>query len=309
MKRITIVLALLALSGSLPPVVATAAPAPGDATAHAISVGRIQRPAAGSGVKQLTVEVRAPGDAQPRRFVVSGPDKVMQDDERPVARVVGERLLVHTEAVIAVFDLATGRQLFDAVAAPGVVSSRDGRRIAWEEPQRPFTPEAASSSVVQVLDVPSLEAAPVFPERESVQRGQFGNLLAWEDDAAKRHSAGALAWSPDGTRLAFFCTHGMLGNPEEPRREFLTVVDVAGGPGRSRFVHRPFDWAPYLKRNADPRDQEPYFAVESITWSEDDTLVVEPPPFAWWLEDELVIPLAPLGEIERDLAGSRKEGA
>lgn len=59
----------------------------------------------------------------------------------------------------------------------------------------------------------------------------------------------------------------------------------------SRFVHVPFDWTAHLKPGVETDGRKPFFAVESATWREDGTLLVHPPPYARWLEDEIVVPL------------------
>lgn len=279
-----------------------------------IDIGPIQTAAATDGpgqIKEFTVAVRSQNEAEERRFLVQGPDKLIDRDEHPRAEKVGDRLLVTTRSVIAVFDLATGKKVIDQIAAPEVVYSDDGRRVAFRTLQSKFVPAEATSTVIQALDVPTLELAPVFPERTVIEPSQFGRLLAWIDKPADRHSAGPLFLSPDGTRLVFFCTHA-LGAPESPREVYLVVVDLSRGPAESTFSHTPFDWEMYLRPGVSTSDRSLYFVAESVTWQDEDVLHVTPPEYAHWLEDEIVIQLPGLRpsnaeetvERQRDDAGT-----
>lgn len=262
----------------------------GSGAGPSISVSPIRTVAASGGapgmVREFTVSLEWPGVPM-QQFVVQGPYKLIDVDEEVHAQVVGDRLLVLTDAVIAGFDLGSGERVLDLVGAPEVVASSDGTRVAFETSQAPFTPPEASSSVIQVVDVASLTIEPVFPERSEIEPSQFGSLLAWIEDPAERHSAGRLVFSPDGSRLAFFCTHG--GIHGEPADVYLTVVDLPDDLARSRFVHQPFDWKAHLRPRASAGERRPYFAVESVVWTEDDALVVRTPPYASWLEPELTV--------------------
>lgn len=242
-------------------------------------------------LKEFTVTVEAPTEeGEPQRFVVQGPDDFVNLEEQPRGKIVDSRLLVTTRALIAVFDLETGDQVLHVVAAPQVAVTDDGRRVAFETLQRRFTPPEASSSVIQVLDVPTLQVEPVFPQRSAISPSQFGQLLAWVDDPSNRHSAGKLFFSPDGSRLVFFCTHG--GNqPDVRQKVYLVVVDLSQGLDESCFIHRPFDWQEHLRPEIKLGDRRPYFDAESLEWRDDDTLVVRPPHRARWLEDQIVVPL------------------
>jgi len=130
----------------------------------------------------------------------------------------------------------------------------------------------------------------VFPERSVIQPAQFGGLLAWIEDPLERHSAGELVFSPDGSEVAFFCTH-VPASPDGLQRVFLVVIDLSKGLAESRFVHVSFDWTAHLEPGVETDGRKPFFAVESVTWRDDGTLLVHPPPYARWLEDEIVVPL------------------
>lgn len=262
----------------------------GEAT---VAFGEIRTaPAPGDGrgqVKEIPVTVERPGEAT-RRLVVRGPDELIDARATPRGEVVGDRLMVATPGLVAVLDLESGEPLLERVTGPQLAVGEDGRRVAFETLQRRFTPPEASSSVIQVIDVPALAVEPVFPERETIEPSQFGQLLAWVDDPEERHSAGPMAFSPDGGRLAFFCTHGGT-RPDHPGEVYLVVVDLAGDLSRSRFVHRPFDWRRHLRPGVAAGERPFYFAVETIRWSGEETLTAEPPGYAHWLEREIAVPV------------------
>jgi len=279
--------------------------------APSISVGPIQPAAADRGpgeTRELTVTLQPAAGGEPRRFVVRGPGNLMDLDEQANAQLVGDRLLVHTRAVIAVFDLESGDQALDLVAAPEVAASSDGRLVAFEVLQRRFTPVEASSSVIEVLDVETLDHGPVFPERSVIRPSQFNGPLAWIADPGERHSAGRLFFSPDGSELVFFCTHAPA-SPEEPQRVFLAVVDLSRGLSGARFLHLPFDWTAHRKPDVAPGGGKPFFAVESVTWTADGALLARPPRVARWLEDEIVVPLPGPEVWDEEGSASRPEGS
>jgi len=97
-------------------------------------------------------------------------------------------------------------------------------------------------------------------------------------------------FSPGGRKVAFFCTHAPA-DPDGLQRVFLVVIDLSEGLAGSRFVHVPFDWTAHLDPDVATGDRKPFFSVESVIWREDGTLLVHPPPYARWLEDEIVVPL------------------
>lgn len=270
----------------------------GSGAAPSISMSPIRTVAAPGGapgmVREFTVTLQKAGGGPVQSYVVQGPYKALDADEEPRARVVGDRLLVLTDAVIAVFDLGSGEQVLDLVGAPGVTVTGDGRRVAFETSQTPFTPPEASSSVIQVVDVPSLAVEPVFPERSAVEPSQLGTPMTWIEDPAERHSAGQLVFSPDGLRLAFFCTHGGL-EAGEAAEVYLTVVDLPDDLARSRFIHQAFDWKAHLLPRVAAGERRLYFAVESVVWTEEDALVVRAAPSAHWLEREFTVPVPERG--------------
>jgi len=294
MRRTMLCLALPVLLGPAPAAWAGQEPA---TRAPATEIGPVEPGSAAAGqseTRELTVTVGTGGGTgiggERRRFVVEGPRNLLDLDETARAQVVGGHLLVFTRAVLAVFDLASGEKVLGEVAAPGVVASRDGRRVAFEALQRRFTPPEASSSVVEALDVTSLAVEPVFPDRSVIRPAQLGGLVAWIEDPLERHSAGKLVFSPDGERLAFFCTH-VRASPGGLQRVFLVVIDLSKGVSGSVFVHVPFDWTAHLEPGVDLGETTPYFAVESLTWSGSGALIVHPPASAWWLQEEIIVPL------------------
>lgn len=282
-----LIVAALALAPVAP---AAAGERAGERPAISISAVRTA-PATGAAgvVREFTVSLQETAGGAVQRFVVQGPYKLLDPDEKPRAQVVGRRLLVWTDALIAVFDLESGERLLDLGGAPGVVAAADGRRVAFETSQLPFTAPEAESSVIQVLDVPSGAVEPVFPERSLIEPSQLGVPTAWIEDPAARHFAGPLALSPDGSRLAFFCDHGGALAEGAPREVFLVVADLPADLAASRFVHEAFDWQAHLRRPAAAGEREPYFAVESLAWTEDGGLAVRTPSYAPWLEPEFTV--------------------
>lgn len=305
-RRVHRIAAAAALA--LAPVAAVAAgePAAERATISIAAIRTVPAPGGQPGmVKQFTVTLRPAGGGPARNFVVHGPDKLIDAGEQPRAEILGDRLLVLTEAVIAVFDLGSGEQLLDLAAAPVVAATADGRRAAFETLQHRFTPPEASSSVIQVLDVPSGAVEPVFPERSLIEPAQLGGLLAWIDDPAERHSAGPLIFSPDGSRLAFFCHHGGDLAEGAPKEVYLVVVDLPADLADSRFVHQRFDWKAYLRPRVAADVRDPYFDVESLSWSEDGELTVRTPLSTPWLEPEFTVPVP---ETEGQAGASKSAG-
>lgn len=260
--------------------------------AVSISQSRTVQATEGVGVaREFVISVSAAAGSEPRKLFFRGPGELIDPGEQPRAEVVGERLVVYTRSVIALFDLASGDEIVDRVAAPGVAASADGRWLAFKVLQLPFTPPEATSSVVEVLDVSTAQVEPVFPQRSLIEPTQFGRLLAWIDTPSERHSAGDLVFSPDGTRLAFFCTH--QGEAETPAAVYLVVIDLSRGLAAARFTHQPFDWEAFLRPGVETAGRKLYFAVESLRWTEGDILSVTTPPYARWLERELAVPLPP----------------
>ena len=287
MKRTILWLALPMLLASASAACADQEPA---TTVPSIEVGPVEARSTIGGqgeTRELTVTVGT-GD-ESRQFVVQAPGSLLDRGEKAEARVVGEHLLVYTGAVIAIFDLESGEQVLDQVAAPRVVASSDGELVAFEALRRRFTPPEASSSVIEAVDVKNVAMEPVFPDRSVIRPAQFGGVLAWIEDPLDRHSAGELVFSPDGEQVAFFCTH-IPATPDGLQRVFLVVIDLSGLP-ESRFVHVPFDWTASLQPDVDMGDRKPYFAVGSMAWSDRGEIVVHPPRYARWLKDEIDVEL------------------
>lgn len=257
--------------------------------------------------REFTVTVEPVGEGEPQHFKVRGPYKLLSLDEQPRGEIVDDRLVVTTSRLIAVFDLETGEQLVDKVAAPEVVVTEDGRRVAFVTLQLKFLPIEATSSVIQVIDVPTLQIEPVFPERSIIERSPTGRLLAWVDEPADRHLAGDLFFSPDGSRLGFFCSHGGSTMPDVQRQLYVVMVDLSRGVDESRFIHRPFDWEAYLRPNVDLGDRQPYFVVESLEWTDNNTVVIRVPDDLWWLKDHIVIELPPPNEWPTETHSAEEE--
>lgn len=282
-------LLLVALAGGATP------PEPPNAS---VTVGPIERDVRDGrpGLARFTVEVLEGGKAAPQRFVVSAPDKMLGSRERPTTYLVGSRLVVLTEAIIAVFDRLANQQVLDVVASPGVAATDDGRHLAYEALQRPFTSPEASGSVVVVVDVTTLERQAVFPEREAVRAEPSGRFSVWEEDTAQRHAVELLAFSADGKRLAFLCRHGDLADPGGPRQEYVGIVDLSRGLAASSFVHLPFDWRKHLKAGVELQGRQPFFAADSLRWSSEQTLVIRSSSGAWWLEPEITFAVGGEGQ-------------
>ena len=221
--------------------------------------------------------------------MVLAPGSLLDRGEKAEARVVGEHLLVYTGAVIAIFDLESGEQVLDQVAAGRVVASSTARLVAFEALRRRFTPSEASSSVIEAVDVKNVAIEPVFPNHSVIRPAQFGWPRRGSRTRWTATLAGELAFSPDGEQVAFFCTH-IPATPDGLQRVFLVVIDLSGLP-ESRFVHMPADWTASLQPDVDMGDRKPYFAVGSMAWSDRGEIVVHPPRYARWLKDEIDVEL------------------
>lgn len=233
-------------------------------------------------LKEVTVTVHpAEVGEPPQHFVVRGPGDFFWVNEQPQSEIVEDRLLITTDQKILVFDLTTGDQMVDIAGGSKVVASADGRRVAFE---------TESSSVVQVLDVPTLRIEPVFPERSRIELTQLGGLVSRVEEPEDRHSVGKLYFSPGDSRLFFFCTHP-AGPPDARQKVHLVVIDLSHELDATHFTHRPFDWKWYIRPDVELGDKTPYFAVESLIWLSNGTVVVTPPPDSWWLQEEIAIPL------------------
>jgi hypothetical protein len=241
------------------------------------------REVAATQTREFILEIRGAG-APLRRAVFSGPQKLLSPDHPPATKVVGRRLLAFTEGVLAIFDLATGKEELFRVAIPPVTPTADGRRVAYIESQLPFTPKEATSMIVNVVDVSTLDSRPVFPERTAISKGGAGNLLVWEEDPAKRCTTDKLFWSPEGNRLLFFCA--------SDTHEYSSVlVDLRKGLDASRFTRQPLPREQYLKPGAPSEGSETFFAVASVTWLDGNRVEVRTAPQNRWLKDRLVLDL------------------
>jgi WD40 repeat protein len=131
----------------------------------------------------------------------------------------GERLLVQTAQSAILFDAATGRRLRSfAVDAASVSLSPDGERLAvaaWKW-------ERAPQGVVAVLTVQAWQTATA---KVIFSRVEMGTSPAAGDWATKKP---ALAWGPDGRRLAFGDSEGCA----------LRVWDAATGKETVYRGHR-----------------------------------------------------------------------
>src|SRR5262245_31159745 len=176
--RVLLHLAQLAFLGGFAAVIALPATVLGEEPPVAVSItGTREVPETHS--REFILEVRR-GTAAPRRLVFSGPEKLLSPDHPPATQVVGQRLLAFTEGVLALLDLDSGKEELFETAIPPVTPTADGRRVAYIESQLPFTPAEATSMVVSVVDVPTLESAPVFPERSAISSAANGLLMVWE---------------------------------------------------------------------------------------------------------------------------------
>jgi hypothetical protein len=249
---------------------------------YSVTAGPVRE--AGGMQREVTLEVRREGAEVPRRLAFTVPREVVRLDERPGHRIVDGKLLAYTPGVFAVFDLATGQLDLSRVVMPDLSPTEDGRRLAYKQLQPRFLPAEATSTVISVLDVATLVDQPVFPESGKVDRSRSGHLLVWEDDPAKRCSAGKLFWSPGGDRLLFFC------KPEVGELS-LVLVDLRGGLKESRFAQRPVARELYLEPGAAARSSETYFQAERVTWLEGNRIQVEPSPEASWIQDRILLDL------------------
>lgn len=255
--------------------------APDQEPSYSVSAGPVRE--AGKLEREVALEVRKEG-AAPQRLAFSVPKEMIRLDEKPSTRIVDRKLLAYTPGVFAVFDLTTGRLELSKVVMPDLSPTEDGRRLAYKELQPRFLPAEATSAVVNVLDIATLEDRPVFPESRKIDCSQSGHLLAWEDDPAKRCSVGKLFWSPEGDRLLFFCKPG-AGEVS------LVLVDLRGGLKQGRFAERPVAKDLYLKPGAAAKSPEAYFQAETVTWMEGNRVRVEPPPEASWMQDRILLEL------------------
>jgi hypothetical protein len=233
--------------------------------------------------REFTLEVRGGGSVH-RRLVFSGPQKLLSPDHPPATKTVGSRLLAFTDATFGIFDLDTGKEKLFRVAIPPVTPTIDGRRVAYIESQLPFTPKEATSMIVSVVEVSTLESQPVFPERSAISKGGAGSLQVWEEDPKRRCTTDNLFWSPASDRLLFFCA--------SDTGEYSSVlVDLRKGLAASRFTRRPLSRDFYLKPGAHPGSSEAFLAVASVTWLDGSRVEVRTAPGNRWLKDHMILPV------------------
>src|SRR5262249_28685363 len=156
---------------------------------------------------EYVLEVTKKGASKPLTLTFGGPQMEVTG-EIEALRVTGDRLLVVSEGALGIFDLSTGQRSKFVLTHDDPALSPDGKRVAYKEFQPRYTPPEAATTIVRVLDVPTLETSSVFPERSEITSGPNGGLIAWQGDPLLRHSVGKLFWSPEGQRLLFFCKHG-----------------------------------------------------------------------------------------------------
>jgi dipeptidyl aminopeptidase/acylaminoacyl peptidase len=111
-----------------------------------------------------------------------------------------------------------------------VAISADGKRVAWVESLQGKNHTPSPNSVIFVSNLSSISTPP--------QRITAGN-------GSTPYAEHAIAWSPDGSRLAFLSDRGKPGQLE------LYVANVAGGPPRkltnlTGFLAHP-QWSPDSK--------------------------------------------------------------
>lgn len=245
-------------------------------------------------VKEYVLRLSSKDGKPPVRVSFGGPERAVQDEIRTMT-LVDEHLLVTTPTVIAVFDRRTGREEKFLDARPTATLSPNAERVAYKEFQPRFIAPEDSTTIVRVLDVRSLAVHSVFPEAEKITQGQFSDLVAPEDDPARRHIVTSeLFWSPQGTRLLFFCTHfaGMPG--EQVVGNYVVVVELGRDLSESRFVHQEILPSSYRKPQAEKGRDSSRFSVGSVKWLNEERVEVVPSTGQEWLKERIVLDLPSL---------------
>ncbi len=249
-------------------------------------------------VEEVVLQVVAKGSAKPPRTIVfGGPQEYVRESLREL-KVASGQLLAVTDCSFAVFDLKTGKKRAHVYSSCNIAVSPDGERVAYVERRLQVTPPPAAGSVIRVLDVVPLATHTVFPEASRVSAGGGGLLSTWDDDLGQVHSAGAMHWSPDGSKLLFFCIHGLAtaGAPGQESRPFLVVVDLRD-LAHSHFVHQPIAKDRYLLAGAElPKDRRVLFRPQGVEWLDGGAAVrVIPMPDAPWMRRDIVFNLPAAG--------------
>jgi hypothetical protein len=290
MKRSLVRCFLVLCIGLMPISYGGAAGAPGAVRIE--SVREVdQADVAGVRVKEYVLQVEGKDQGAPVRITFGGPSRAVQDEIKRTA-IVGDHVLVTTERVIGVFDRKTGREEKYIDAAPAVSSSQDASLVAYQVLQPRFTPPEAETSIINALDVRSLESQVVFPERDLISKGQSGTLVVWQDDPARRHVVVSdLFWSPSGKRLVFFCKHSAGPTPGVGIVEdYVVVVDLSHGVAASRFVHQLLSPDLYRKPGTE-KGSKVSFEVAAVTWLDEQTVELKPVQRDAGWKDRIVLKL------------------
>jgi hypothetical protein len=258
-------------------------------TARLTSAWQIPRPGLGPVWQyDFAVENRETHAVKTLRF--GGAEQTVEDELQWFG-VADDRLFVTTSFEIGAFSLAT-QKLEKELAVDSPVPSPDGNRIAYLAFHPRFTANEDSGSVVAVLDLSTLSYRYVFPEPDRVEEIHNGNnvyTVVTEADPAKQHQVLKPFWSPDGTRLVFFCNHGFPLHPQIGP-VYVVVVDVHQFLNGTRFVHQPVDPSVYRKRGAHGADTTHFF-VDSLTWLDSETVSVQPSSALAWAKNPFVLKL------------------
>lgn len=241
-------------------------------------------------------ELRATDKASGKSLLIlfGGPEKPVSGEIRDL-RIFEDRLVATTHTALAVFDLRSGHEE-RLVSCHDPAISETARWVAYKVFQPRFTPPEASTNVVVVLDISSLESTTVFPERQKISSGPRGELLAWEEDPAQRTSVGKLFWGPREERLLFFGKRWRNGEQGRQAVDSLVMVDLAKGIKEATFSQQEIAPEVYMKPGVTVSDSRVLFNVSEVHWLDSEALEIIPPVGYWWMKDRITIDVKALPE-------------
>ena len=240
-------------------------------------------------VRQHVLRVTDRPSGESRQLLFGGPEKGVRGELESL-RIFGRRVAATTATDLAIFDLPSGR-LEHLGRCHDPTISESARWVAYKAFQPRFTPPEASTHVVMVLDVSSLEAAAVFPERETISKGPHGEPRAWVEDPASRAQVGKLFWGPGEERLLFFAKRR---RSEEGPREAVdssVLVDLDKGVERSTFRQQEILRDVYLKPGARVDGSRVLFNVGDVRWLDEEVVEIVPPSGYWWMNERFTLDL------------------
>jgi len=201
-------------------------------------------------------------------------------------RIIGNTLLMLTDATVIAFDLNKSKEvkIFAAMSA----SFLPGRNIVlFDEWELRHMPPDVRGRVISVLDLKTLERRPIFPETQKlfefpvhpVSEPRLEPFLRpREEDPSSRCYSSRDHWSPDNSRFAFSCDYnltetGLLPGEEGPSGVDVVIVELPPDITDSTFKRfRVYDRL--CKKDVKVDSRQGWDSIDKLQWLSNDVLEI-----------------------------------